>query len=258
MTNIENTILPAAALRDIFKQTLAPTIPTDPTTSLYRWTLLLGVVVSMVAWWRLAKTDRRLIPVYAGALAGAFTGAKLVYILAEGWLHIGHPDFWTQLATGKTITGALLGGYLGVEITKHLVGYTSPTGDRFAIIAPVAIAIGRVGCLTHGCCPGEPCDANRWYALTDAAGTSRWPAVPIELAFNIAFIPVALALTRARALPGQHFHLYLIAYGTFRFAHEFARATPKIIFGLSGYHIAALALTTLGICRFLSRRSTTN
>jgi phosphatidylglycerol:prolipoprotein diacylglycerol transferase len=42
-------------------------------------------------------------------------------------------------------------------------------------------------------------------------------------------------------LPGQHFHLYLIAYGLFRFAHEFLRATPKAFGGLSGYQLIALA-----------------
>ena len=42
------------------------------------------------------------------------------------------------------------------------------------------------------------------------------------------------------AEPGQHFHLYLIAYGLFRFAHEFLCATPKPFAGLSRYQIIAL------------------
>ena len=40
---------------------------------------------------------------------------------------------------------------------------------------------------------------------------------------------------------GQHFHLYLIGYGFFRFGHEFLRNTPKPFAGLSGYQILALA-----------------
>jgi phosphatidylglycerol:prolipoprotein diacylglycerol transferase len=53
---------------------------------------------------------------------------------------------------------------------------------------------------------------------------------------------------------GQHFHLYLIAYGTFRFFHEFLRDTPKLVGPISGYQIAALALVALGASGFYHRR----
>jgi phosphatidylglycerol:prolipoprotein diacylglycerol transferase len=52
---------------------------------------------------------------------------------------------------------------------------------------------------------------------------------------------------------GQHFHLYLIGYGVFRFAHEFLRATPPIGFGITGYQIAALACLVLGVTGFIRR-----
>jgi phosphatidylglycerol---prolipoprotein diacylglyceryl transferase len=55
-------------------------------------------------------------------------------------------------------------------------------------------------------------------------------------------------------LAGQHFHLYLIAYGTFRFAHEFVRATPRVAGIFSGYHFAALGVALLGLLGFLHRR----
>jgi phosphatidylglycerol:prolipoprotein diacylglycerol transferase len=43
--------------------------------------------------------------VYLGALLGAFTGAKLVYLAAEGWMFVDSPDRWLIWATGKTIVG---------------------------------------------------------------------------------------------------------------------------------------------------------
>ena len=40
--------------------------------------------------------------------------------------------------------------------------------------------------------------------------------MPVEIGFNLAAILVFLiVLRRRRLLPGQHFHLYLIAYGLF-------------------------------------------
>lgn len=216
--------------------------------------MLAGIGVSIFLWRRMARKDERLLLIYIGGLCGAFLGAKIVYILAEGWLHFGADDMSLQLATGKTIVGALLGGYAGVELCKKLTNYTSATGDWFAVIAPIGIIFGRFGCLLHGCCLGNVCEP-AWYSLKDAAGIDRWPSVPVEIAFNAAFLALLLIVLRPRRiLAGQHFHLYLIAYGSFRFAHEAVRATPKILGPLSGYQIACVAMILLGVVRFWQRR----
>ena len=52
---------------------------------------------------------------------------------------------------------------------------------------------------------------------------------------------------------GQLFHLYLIAYGEFRLAHEFVRDTPRIAAGLSGYQLLSIAILALGAVRFAQR-----
>ena len=191
------------------------------------------------------------------------------------------PDRWMIWATGKTILGALLGGYAGVEVAKKLTGYAQATGDWFAVIAPVGIVLGRVGCLLHGCCLGRECAA-AWWTMNDARGVARWPAVPVEIGFNVLALAFFLALRGggepakdakdreklsaafralsrfsradlAARLRGQHFHIYLVAYGAFRFAHEFLRATPRIGGGISGYQIAALACVALGAWRLAVR-----
>jgi phosphatidylglycerol:prolipoprotein diacylglycerol transferase len=224
------------------------------TISPYTWLLFAGVVISFLFWRRRARQDKRLLFIYGAALIGAFFGAKLVYLVAEGWLHFGAHDLWLQLAAGKSILGALLGGYAFVELAKRYVGYRRPTGDDFALIAPISIGLGRIGCLLYGCCLGVVCQPH-WYALPDSQGLPRWPAVPAEIIFNLAAFVLFLFLRHRKILPGQHFHLYLIGYGLFRFTHEFARATPKIVGAFSGYHFAALAVTLLGFIGFMLRRS---
>ena len=219
----------------------------------YSWLLLAGIAVTLTFWSRLAKHDSRLMLIYGAALVSAFAGAKVVYLLAEGWLFWDSPDRWMIWATGKSVLGALLGGYAGVEIAKKAIGYSAPTGDWFAIVAPVGIALGRVGCLLHGCCTGVVCEP-AWWTLRDAAGADRWPAVPVEIGVNILAIAVFAALRRFGKLPGQHFHIYLIAYGLFRFAHEFLRATPRLSHGITGYQAASLAVAALGLAGFILRR----
>jgi phosphatidylglycerol:prolipoprotein diacylglycerol transferase len=219
----------------------------------YGWLMLVGIFLSIVFWSRLARRDERLLKIYFAALFSAFLGAKLVYLAAEGWMFWDYPQRWVIWATGKTILGALLGGYIGVEIAKKLTGYTEPTGDWFALIAPLGIALGRVGCLVQGCCLGMRC-APAWWTIRDARGMARWPAVPVEIAFNLVAVVVFAVLRRRQWFRGQHFHLYLIAYGLFRFGHEFVRATPRVAGEISGYQFAAIAVAGLGIVGFVRRR----
>ncbi len=223
-----------------------------PASTAYGWLMLAGILVSLALWSRVARRDERLVLIYVAALAGAILGAKLVYLGAEGWLHWHDPDRWQQLATGKSIVGGLLGGYAGVEIAKYLLGYPGGTGDWFAVVTPLSLMLGRVGCLLHGCCLGRVCEP-AWFTLKDAHGLARWPAALVELLFNAVMLAVVLVLRRGKLLPGQHFHVYLIAYGTFRFGHEFLRATPPIAGPLSGYQLAALGLIILGVMGFRRR-----
>lgn len=217
--------------------------------------MLAGIALSIFLWSRVARRDERLLFIYVAALVGGFVGAKIVYLLAEGWLDWPQPDRWRRLATGKTILGALLGGYGAVELAKKLLGYRSATGDWFALIAPGGIILGRLGCLLHGCCPGQVCERH-WYTVNDAEGVARWPAVPVEIIFNLIALGAFFMLRRRQILSGQHFHLYLIGYGLFRFGHEFVRATPRVFGPFSGYALAALLVAGWGMFAFARRART--
>lgn len=216
-----------------------------PQPSAYSFLLLAAIVVSGVLMWRLRRRDADLLTVYLITLGGAFMGAKVVYLLAEGWMFAGHPDRWRIWLTGKTILGALLFGYPAAELGKKFLGYRQKTGDFFALAVIPGIILGRIGCLAQGCCAGHVCTP-AWWTVRDAAGIDRWPAVPLEIGFNLLALTGLWILHRRGNQRGQLFHLYLMAYGAFRFAHEFVRDTPRVIGPLSGYHLAAAALVMLG------------
>jgi phosphatidylglycerol:prolipoprotein diacylglycerol transferase len=216
--------------------------------------MLAGIFVSIVMWSRLARRDERLVLIYISALISAFIGAKVVYLVSEGWLHWNDPHRWVILATGKSITGALLGGYAGVIIAKRMLGYTAATGDWFVIIVPIGVMLGRVGCYLNGCCLGRVCQPS-WYTIADVHGIQRWPSVPVEFLFNAIMLGVILLLRWGKIAPGQLFHIYLIAYGLFRFFQEFLRDTPAIAGPFSGYQFAALAVAALGVMGYIQRKN---
>jgi len=210
----------------------------------YSALVVASLALGLVFWLRLSRRDGSTVGLYVAALAGAFLGAKLVFLVCEGWESWGASDQWRQWATGKSILGALIGGYLAVEGIKGVAGIRTITGDWFASFVPLTIAVGRLGCLSQGCCPGRQ---------VGFAGFA-WPAVPVEFAFNIAAAVIFWIMRRRHILPGQHFHLFMMAYGVFRFVHEPLRQTPKFGGVWSLYQIFALALFGLGFFGFWERR----
>lgn len=209
---------------------------------LYQIFAIIGILVGICFWWRAARTEPVVLYLYGIGLIGGLLGAKLAFVFAEGWLYFDHPQRWAIWLAGKSVMGALPGGWIGVEIGKKLLHYPRITGDRFALTLPIPLMLGRIGCLQAGCCLGN---------LTTQG---RWPAVEVEMAFLALMLLVLLVLRAKNAWPSQHFHLFLIAYGLFRFSHEFLRSTPKPFFGISGYQIIALATACAAIMAFRHRR----
>lgn len=238
------------------------------TSLVYPVLAVLGIALSAHLWERAAPeraTRQRLQLVFLGGLFGMAVGAVLGYAFAEGLWQLpagasfGALDTWRTMLGGKTVLGGLLGAYAGVELSKRAVGHSEPTGDVFALMVPLSLMLGRVGCLVEGCCLGQPLE-HAWYTLDDARGVARWPASAVELAFNGVAWLALYAWSRAHAdgarpnpLRGQLFHVYMIAYGVFRFGHEQLRDTPRVWHGMSLYQALALILALLGVLRFMDR-----
>ena len=215
--------------------------------------MAVGVTVSALLWKRIEGRRPALLAAYLGGLLGALVGAKLGYILAElPWL-LHAPDAVRRMLYGKTILGGFLGGYGGVELGKAIIGYKSATGDVFARIVPAGLVAGRLGCALNGCCLGVQVDEARWWAMHDAEGVARVPSTALEAIFHFSSAAAAWILHRRGILRGQLFHLYLIAYGVFRFVTELARETPRYSFGLSPYQVLAALLVAFAAWRWHAR-----
>jgi phosphatidylglycerol:prolipoprotein diacylglycerol transferase len=182
--------------------------------------------------------------VQLSTLIGALVGAKLTAVVVDlRWPFESLPgDFLFR--TGRTLTGGLLFGFLTAEVLKPALGHRHPPNDRFAMILPFSIAIGRVGCLLCGCCNGRPWDGP--WAIEDADGVLRHPTALYDLLFHVALGVALVALQRAGRLRHRLFALHLLAYGAFRFAIETIRTTPEYALGLTGYQIVSVLLVLAG------------
>ena len=193
-----------------------------------------------------SSADRgRYYTVQAITALGAAAGAKLGVLFGDALWPLRPFDDWAALlASGRSIAGALLFGFLAVEAAKPLLRYDIPPNDRFAVALPFSIAIGRIGCLVAGCCRGAPYDGPLAIAYDD--GVLRHPAQLYEAVFQLAAGYALLVLWRRQILFGRLFALYLAAYGVFRFLTEFIRDTEKPYGGLSAYQLMSLGMIVAG------------
>ena len=219
----------------------------------YALAMSAGILIGAILWHRRARGQRDMLLIFVGALVGAFAGAKVAYLFAEGVFDWPRDDCWLRLATGKSVLGGLLGGYAGVELAKWLVGHRASTGDAFALLLPLGLALGRVGCLFQGCCLGTDKYAGV-FAIRDAQSTLRWPAPITESVFQLTMFGFLSLLHRRGLLRERLIFFYFVAYGLFRFAHEFMRATPILIAGLTGYQLLALLIAGIGGVQLVRRR----
>jgi phosphatidylglycerol:prolipoprotein diacylglycerol transferase len=88
----------------------------------------------------------------------------------------------------------------------------------------------------------------------DASGVSRWPAPQVEAAFQVLMLCVIVPLHRRGLLRDRLFFLYLVCYGVFRFLHEWMRDTPRVAWGMTGYHFLAFGVVVVGLAGLWSRR----
>jgi phosphatidylglycerol---prolipoprotein diacylglyceryl transferase len=145
------------------------------------------------------------------------------------------------LPGGKTIVGALLGGWIAVELTKRLHGIHSRTGDLFAVPLCLGIAFGRIGCFLAGLADdtyGLPTSLP--WGINFGDGIPRHPTQLYEILF---LLGLAFILHRYNQRPhpeGSTFRLFLAAYLSWRLLIDFLKPQP-LIYGLNLIQWACVA-----------------
>ncbi|HMX39702.1 MAG TPA: prolipoprotein diacylglyceryl transferase [Saprospiraceae bacterium] len=196
--------------------------------------------------WQRARTQDRIgdedrMWIFLGAAAGALLGSHLLGVL-EHPAYLAHLD-WRIWLGNKTIAGGLLGGLMGVEITKRFIGVRSSSGDLMTYPLLLGMAIGRIGCHLAGLSDsthGQP--STLPWAFDFGDGIPRHPVNLYEVGW-LALLAAGIWLAeKKRTLPdGMRFQIFMVGYLVWRFALEFLKPVwiwPAL--GLSTIQVAAL------------------
>ncbi len=159
-----------------------------------------------------------------------------------------------HLRSGSTILGALtFGGLAGLGYCRWRGVSAGGHFDRGIVALPLGQAVGRLGCLTAGCCYGRPTDSWLGIDLPDAAGVwaVRYPTQLLSSAADLAIFTVLLAVERRgsratgtagrRPFPGFLTLLYGGLYFAKRFVIEFLRGDDAVVLPpLTWAHVLSL------------------
>ena len=181
--------------------------------------------------------------VVAGAIIGAAAGSKILYWLEDPQLTLANLRNITYMMAGKTIVGGLLGGLIGVELAKKLIGWTRSTGDDFVFPLIVGMCIGRIGCFLTGLSDRTHGIETTWFTGIDFGdGVLRHPTQLYEIFFLILLGIVIGEVRRRKAMPweGFLFQLFMLGYLSFRLLMDFIKPTPHPYFIFNNIQVACM------------------
>jgi prolipoprotein diacylglyceryltransferase len=201
-----------------------------------------------------ALNDERRWLVIAAAAVCALLGARFLGLLEQApkmGLH------WSQVLQpgGKTIVGGLLGGWLGVEVVKKLVGVRSRTGDLFAVPLCVGIAIGRIGCFFAGLADDTYGKATTLpWGVDFGDGVHRHPTQLYEFVFLSLLAWWLWRWERRPHVEGQVFRGFMAGYLGWRLAIDFLKPQP-VVDGMNWIQWACVVgLVALGVGEWRRRK----
>jgi phosphatidylglycerol:prolipoprotein diacylglycerol transferase len=152
-------------------------------------------------------------------------GARLGFILQELPHYLEHTDQLFSLRfQGLTSFGGLIAGFVTLVFLARK--WAVPLRDVLDVAgAPMLLghAIGRVGCLLHGCCYGGRCDLPWGIPVQYQEGLFH-PAQIYDSLMVLAGLGILLLAEKRGLRPGQSVSLAIILYSASRFIYEFWRA----------------------------------
>ncbi len=187
------------------------------------------------------EENNRLV-VVIGAAFGAVLGARLLGAAEDIPAWRAATSGWGYFLANKTLVGGLLGGLLGVELLKRLIGEKRNTGDLFVFPLLLGMIIGRVGCFSAGVYEqayGLPTALPWGMDLGD--GIKRHPVTLYEIGYLLLLWLVLQTVQKKYTLQeGALFKLMLMAYLVFRLLLDVIKPGWRYALGLGSIQLACI------------------
>ena len=217
---------------------------------------------------RLGTSQDLIINLFLWGVIGGFVLSRLIHVIdyvVLNWQYYRfHPGGifeyifgFAGLALYGAVLGALLGAWVYMRVKKLPFSSLAAVGDAVAVGAPLAQAIGRIGCTLNGCCYGKISPFSSFpgaiiYTPRDTIPSQYWgvPLYPTQIYFLIwnLIVLATIWLLRGRLKPqGSLFFLYLCLYAAGDFGLRFLRVNDPFFLGLQQGQIISLVILVVAV-----------
>lgn len=208
-------------------------------------------------------------------IIGGIIGARLVHVIDYWGYYVSHPGEiigFAGLSLYGAIVGALVAVFIYAGVKKISFSSLAVLGDAAAVGAPLAQAIGRVGCTINGCCfgkaspfqffPGAVVYTARdaipryWDGLPlyqDGMTVPLYPAQIYFLCWNLIVFAVVWRLRDRLKPEGSLALLYLCLYAAGDFGLRFFRLNEPFLFGLHQGQVISLVIFVVALSLLVTR-----
>ena len=181
-------------------------------------------------------------------IIGVIAGARLGSVISNAGYYVDNPlQVFAIWEGGLAFHGALM----GLAVTGYI--YCRQKKIRFydvadIIVIPVALAlgVGRIGNFINGEFYGIPTELPWGVKFPNVEGF-RHPVQIYEAMKNFLIFGILWALRNKNLPGGTLFWSFIVLYGGIRFALEFYKDIPPLLFGITWGQIWSLPMLALGI-----------
>ena len=227
----------------------------------------IAVILMLVIIPREAKRlgiTRDLYSLFLWGIIGGYIGGRLAYVIYD-WEHfVANPrDIigFAGLAQNGMIIGVIVAALIYMRVTRMRFSTLLSIGDAAAVWAPLALAIGRIGCTINGCCSGKlsPFQSfpgaviyatpppgtllQDWYNLpSQYLGVPIYPTQIYHLLWNLLVFAVVWRFRGKFKLEGGFAFFFICFFAAGDFGVRFFRIGEPLLWGLYQAQVLDLAI----------------
>jgi phosphatidylglycerol:prolipoprotein diacylglycerol transferase len=194
---------------------------------------------------------RDLYSLFLWCIIGGLIGGRLAYIIYDLPHFVANPrDIigFQGLAQNGMVIGIIVAALIYMRVTRMRFSMLLSIGDAVAVGAPLALAIGRIGCTLNGCCTGIPAPNLPWavvYTNPNSLAPLNIPIHPTQIYHLLWGLTVFAIVWRLRGKfkpEGSLLFFFFCLYAVGDFSIRFLRTDEPVLWGLRQAQVLDLAI----------------
>jgi phosphatidylglycerol:prolipoprotein diacylglycerol transferase len=223
--------------------------------------IAIAVVSLLVVMFRETKRlgiTRYFYSIFLWGVIGGLIGGRLAYVIFY-WEHfMANPIEiigFAGLAQSGMIIGIVVAALIYMGVTRMRFSTLLSMGDAFAVGAPLALAIGRIGCTVNGCCYGLPSPFHFFplaviYTTRDTMPSDYWgvPLYPTQIYHVLCNLIIFAIVWRLRGKfkpEGGLLFFCLCIFAAGDLGLRFLRNDTPVLWGLHAAQVVDLAILVI-------------